>query len=80
MLQISAARDKQTAADTARLSGHVSTGAATFAFIQVSSLDTPYSFAGAAVQIIKLVPNPCRAISADMGFEGFRCVGFLDRP
>lgn len=34
-LQIGAARDKQTAADTAAMSGGASTGAATFAFIQV---------------------------------------------
>ncbi|KAK9908707.1 hypothetical protein WJX75_001808 [Coccomyxa subellipsoidea] len=34
VLQIGAARDKQTAADTASMSGTVSTGAATFAFIQ----------------------------------------------
>ena len=33
-LQIGAARDKQTAADTAAMSGGASTGAATFAFIQ----------------------------------------------
>ena len=33
-IQFGAARDSQTAADTAQLSGHVSTGAATFAFIQ----------------------------------------------
>lgn len=32
--QFGAARDSQTAADTAQLSGHVSTGAATFSFIQ----------------------------------------------
>ncbi|BDA41997.1 Metacaspase-1A [Coccomyxa sp. Obi] len=34
VLQIGASRDKQTAADTASLSGGISTGAATFAFIQ----------------------------------------------
>ena len=34
-LQIGAARDKQTAADTAAMSGGANTGAATFAFIQV---------------------------------------------
>ena len=33
-IQFGAARDSQTAADTAALSGHVSTGAATFSFIQ----------------------------------------------
>ena len=33
-IQFGAARDNQTAADTAQLSGHVSTGACTFAFIQ----------------------------------------------
>lgn len=34
--QFGAARDSQTAADTNQLSGNVSTGAATFAFIQVT--------------------------------------------
>ncbi|KAK9846629.1 hypothetical protein WJX81_007951 [Elliptochloris bilobata] len=34
VIQFGAARDRQTAADTAALSGNVSTGAATFAFIQ----------------------------------------------
>ncbi len=34
--QFGAARDSQTAADTSQLSGNVSTGAATFAFIQVT--------------------------------------------
>ncbi len=33
-IQFGASRDRQTAADTAALSGNVSTGAATFAFIQ----------------------------------------------
>lgn len=33
--QFGAARDAQTAADTSQLSGNVSTGAATFSFIQV---------------------------------------------
>jgi len=32
-IQFGASRDRQTAADTAALSGNVSTGAATFAFI-----------------------------------------------
>lgn len=36
--QFGAARDSQTAADTSQLSGNVSTGAATFAFIQVITL------------------------------------------
>ena len=35
-IQFGAARDKQTAMDTNQLSGHVSTGAATFSFISVS--------------------------------------------
>lgn len=34
-VQFAAAKDDQTAADTAQLSGDVSTGAATYAFIQV---------------------------------------------
>lgn len=37
-IQLGAARDSQTAADTSRLSGTVATGAATFSFIQVSEL------------------------------------------
>lgn len=37
VLQIGASRDKQTAADTASMTGGISTGAATFAFIQVPS-------------------------------------------
>ena len=35
--QFSAATDDQTAADTNKLSGNVSTGAATFSFIQVTA-------------------------------------------
>ena len=37
-IQFGAARDRQTAADTSALSGNVSTGAATFSFIQVPAL------------------------------------------
>lgn len=41
--QFGAARDSQTAADTSQLSGNVSTGAATFAFIQVRPIYTAVS-------------------------------------
>lgn len=40
-LQLGAARDKQTAADTSAMSGGVNTGAATFAFIQACSTIHP---------------------------------------
>jgi hypothetical protein len=39
-IQFGASRDRQTAADTAALSGNVSTGAATFAFIQARTNTT----------------------------------------
>lgn len=41
-IQFGAARDSQTAADTSALSGNVSTGAATFSFIQAIEQGGPY--------------------------------------
>ncbi len=41
-VQFGAARDSQTAADTSALSGNVSTGAATFSFIQAIEQGGPY--------------------------------------
>ncbi|KAL3143777.1 hypothetical protein ABBQ32_003606 [Trebouxia sp. C0010 RCD-2024] len=41
-IQFGAARDNQTAADTSALSGNVSTGAATFSFIQAIEQGGPY--------------------------------------
>lgn len=41
-IQFGASRDGQTAADTSALSGNVSTGAATFSFIQAIEQGGPY--------------------------------------
>lgn len=54
--QFGAARDAQTAADTSQLSGNVSTGAATFSFIQVLAASltihsTPHSFSHSCKKI-----------------------------
>lgn len=51
-IQFSACTDEQTAADTNQLSGNVSTGAATFSFIQVCLLK----------RIMSLEPGPCSSI------------------
>ena len=47
-IQFGASRDRQTAADTAALSGNVSTGAATFAFIQARAEATSGAIKAAA--------------------------------
>lgn len=53
-LQIGAARDKQTAADTAAMSGGASTGAATFAFIQVPASGYHFGYAAPFLYVKKL--------------------------
>ena len=67
-IQFGAARDSQTAADTAQLSGHVSTGAATFAFIQAVER------AGTNISYGRLLQACFRRLNTQ-----YRCLGMLER-
>ncbi len=76
--QFGAARDSQTAADTSALSGNVSTGAATFSFIQAIEQGGPYLTYGQLLFNMDATLNKMNGGSSGGGFSNFSSINPFD--
>ena len=77
-IQFGAARDSQTAADTSALSGNVSTGAATFCFIQAIEQGGPYLTYGQLLFNMDATLNKMNGGSSGGGISSFSSINPFD--
>ena len=77
-IQFGAARDSQTAADTAALSGNVSTGAATFSFIQAIEQGGPYLTYGQLLFNMDATLNKMNGKASSGGMPSFSSINPFD--
>ena len=77
-IQFGAARDSQTAADTSALSGNVSTGAATFSFIQAIEQGGPYLTYGQLLFNMDATLNKMNGKSGGGGLPSFSSINPFD--